>query len=751
MNKYRLFAGALAAALCTAGAADAQVVVSQVYGGGGNSGATLKQDFMELLNRGTTPQSLSGWSVQYSSSAVWQVTSLPAVTLMPGQYFLIGQAFGAAGSVDLPTVDATGVVPMSANRGKVALVNTTTALAGICPTGATLVDWVGYGTAATVDCWNGTAPTGALTNTTAAARLNGGCQDTNDDDADFNVSAPAPRNTASAFSNCSGTPPMGMGSADPFVVCNGDSVTINVTATPGTDPASTGITVIGNLSFIGGSASQLFADLGGNSFSYTQVVGAGTTAGLRTLPITVADAQNRSSLFSIEVVVDRCSPSSTGLIEPLALCTSGGTARVVVFVNPASTLNPVFAPGSISTDLSMLGGSAAQTLFDDATNGDRVTADNIWSIEFPVGAFPVGVRTVTWSGADLSGRPISGTAAVQFIECSSTDTDVVISQVYGGGGNTGAPFTNDFIEIFNRGQLPVDLTGWSVQYAATAGAFSNKTDLLAVLLQPGQYLLIQEAAGNACGMMPCGAPLPSPDVTGTIAMSGTSAKVALVSSTVPIGSNCTDASVVDLVAYGTGVTCQEGLFGAPGLGNSVSNFRLDGGCQDTDQNAPDFFPAAPAPRNSATAVNLCDAAPATGACCLIDRTCSVQTAADCASAGGFYLGNNEACVQATCDSQSVACCINGTCSVVSLEACNFQENSTVDSFGASCSGVTCPAVFCDADWCQDGVVGVPDIFCFLSDWFANDPIARNYGGTNGVPAIFAFLSIWFATGIGPCP
>jgi len=63
----------------------------------------------------------------------------------------------------------------------------------------------------------------------------------------------------------------------------------------------------------------------------------------------------------------------------------------------------------------------------------------------------------------------------------------------------------------------------------------------------------------------------------------------------------------------------------------------------------------------------------------------------------------------------------------------------------------CGPAFCDADWCQDGTVGVPDIFCFLSDWFANDPVARNYGGTNGVPAIFAFLSEWFAEGTGPCP
>ncbi len=58
--------------------------------------------------------------------------------------------------------------------------------------------------------------------------------------------------------------------------------------------------------------------------------------------------------------------------------------------------------------------------------------------------------------------------------------------------------------------------------------------------------------------------------------------------------------------------------------------------------------------------------------------------------------------------------------------------------------------FCDADWCRDGAVGVPDIFCFLSAWFANDPEARNFGGNPGVPAIFAFLSVWFATGTGPC-
>ncbi|MBA2384229.1 MAG: lamin tail domain-containing protein, partial [Actinobacteria bacterium] len=44
-------------------------------------------------------------------------------------------------------------------------------------------------------------------------------------------------------------------------------------------------------------------------------------------------------------------------------------------------------------------------------------------------------------------------------------TGVVISQVYGGGGNSGATYTNDFIELYNPTAASIPLTGWSVQYA----------------------------------------------------------------------------------------------------------------------------------------------------------------------------------------------------------------------------------------------------------------------------------------------
>ncbi len=75
-------------------------------------------------------------------------------------------------------------------------------------------------------------------------------------------------------------------------------------------------------------------------------------------------------------------------------------------------------------------------------------------------------------------------------------TTIVISQVYGGGGNSGAPYTNDFIGLFNRGQTPVSLNGWSVQYASATGTGAwTATNLTNVTLQPGQYYLIQEAGG----------------------------------------------------------------------------------------------------------------------------------------------------------------------------------------------------------------------------------------------------------------
>ena len=172
------------------------IVISQVYGGGGNSGATYKNDFIELYNRGATDVDISTWSVQYASATgtSWAKTNLGG-TIRAGHYYLVQEAAGAGGTVDLPTPDATGNIAMSATGAKVALVmSQTTITAGVaCPSVVILSDFVGYSPGAT--CAEGT-PTPSLSNTTAALRKQDGAQDTDNNSADFDVAAPNPRNGA---------------------------------------------------------------------------------------------------------------------------------------------------------------------------------------------------------------------------------------------------------------------------------------------------------------------------------------------------------------------------------------------------------------------------------------------------------------------------------------------------------------------------------------------------------------------------
>src|SRR5258708_20027990 len=86
---------------------------------------------------------------------------------------------------------------------------------------------------------------------------------------------------------------------------------------------------------------------------------------------------------------------------------------------------------------------------------------------------------------------------------AASDT-IVISQVYGGGGQTGAPYKNDFIELFNRGSVSVDVTGWTVQYETSLGSIWLSTDLDGSI-PPGGSSLAPEDAG-----LPADGPTPPP-------------------------------------------------------------------------------------------------------------------------------------------------------------------------------------------------------------------------------------------------
>jgi predicted extracellular nuclease len=180
---------------------------------------------------------------------------------------------------------------------------------------------------------------------------------------------------------------------------------------------------------------------------------------------------------------------------------------------------------------------------------------------------------------------------------------VVISAIYGGGGNASAPYSRDYIELFNRSASTINLGGMSVQYQAAANAnWSGVTPLPAVDLAPGQYFLVAEASGGSVG-----ADIGTADVTGNFNMSATAGKVALanVATALPNGTGFPSASILDLIGFGTTATVYE-TARAPAGSNTTGLYRANAGCSDTDNNANDFTVATAAnPRRSTSALNVC--------------------------------------------------------------------------------------------------------------------------------------------------
>ncbi len=178
---------------------------------------------------------------------------------------------------------------------------------------------------------------------------------------------------------------------------------------------------------------------------------------------------------------------------------------------------------------------------------------------------------------------------------AATGTHLVISEVYGGGGNTGAPYSNDFVELYNPTDTAISVDGMSVQYRSASGTSVQVTGLSGSVAAGGHYL-VQEAAGSTV----TDKPLPAADAEGTIPMSAGNGVVLLVPSTTPFtasGDLAGHEGLVDMVGYGSTPTSYETVRTGVALNNSTAATR-DASGGDTDNNADDFDETAPAPQNS---------------------------------------------------------------------------------------------------------------------------------------------------------
>ncbi|MDQ5845870.1 MAG: DNA/RNA non-specific endonuclease, partial [Acidobacteriota bacterium] len=284
--------------------------------------------------------------------------------------------------------------------------------------------------------------------------------------------------------DCTGL--VGFGSANPTSVLQGESTTLTVYVAPAQNPDSTGLTVTADLSQIGGSPAQAFSG-GPNTFTFVATIPANNPTGMKSLPVTIADAQLRTA-----------------------------STNIVLSVLP---LIP-----------------------------DHVT----------------------------------------------------ISQLYGGGGNTGATYNHDYVELYNPHTTTFDLTGWSLQYASATGE-AWQVQPLGGTIAPGEYYLIGLATGNAA----IGTPLPPANVNGDINMSATTGKIALVNNFDALEGVCPvgNPGIVDFLGYGGTASCAE-TTRAAAPSNTTALFRVNGGARDTDNNSADFFIAPPNPRQTAPIVEI---------------------------------------------------------------------------------------------------------------------------------------------------
>ncbi|GAB3489420.1 lamin tail domain-containing protein [Flexivirga lutea] len=196
------------------------------------------------------------------------------------------------------------------------------------------------------------------------------------------------------------------------------------------------------------------------------------------------------------------------------------------------------------------------------------------------------VRLVTLLAA--SALAVGGSASLAVTPAHAASDSVVISAVYGGGGNSGAPYQNDYIELYNRSSNPVDLSGWTLTYYS-AGGNSGGTTTLSGSVAAGGHFLVQEGAGT--GSAPA---LPAPDASGTLNMSASNGSVVLRQG----------GATVDTVGYGAVTSSYVEGSNAPAMSNKLADSRKTG-CTDTDDNSQDFVAADPDPLNSTAPAGVC--------------------------------------------------------------------------------------------------------------------------------------------------
>jgi hypothetical protein len=329
-------------------AAAGDIVISQIYSNGGNSGSTYQNNYLELFNRTDNAIDFDGWRI-YATSAngtfdqAISFVSSRGIYIGGHQYLLIRfgpvSSNGATVPADLegPTVAPSpppGFPPIPlfnlSPSGKVFITPPgVDAFGNTCPPNSQIVDFVGHGV--TASCFEGSGPTGTTSNTTAALRKSAGCTDSDNNASDFDVSAPSPRNSAAPQNFC-GTPPLAViqfNQATFFVTENSGSIglfvtrSVNWSGVSTVDYATSDTSGANNCNVIGNSASS--------RCDYIQSTGtlqfaAGETFKLINIPLIDDNYGENTENFSVSLSNPTAATLGTLAVATVAISDNGNSS-----------------------------------------------------------------------------------------------------------------------------------------------------------------------------------------------------------------------------------------------------------------------------------------------------------------------------------------------------------------------------------------------------------------------------------------
>jgi 5'-nucleotidase len=204
----------------------------------------------------------------------------------------------------------------------------------------------------------------------------------------------------------------------------------------------------------------------------------------------------------------------------------------------------------------------------------------------------LALRATTTLALAVAGLSVAGIASA-----NSGGTGLVISEVYGAGGNSGSVYNADFVELYNPTSTDISVAGDYIHYRSAAGGGTVAPYALSGSVPAGGHYLIQMSTASTT----TGAPLPTPDAVASpaFAVAAAGGEIFLLSnstSTFTAGDQVGAPGVMEMVGA-LGSNSYESAPTTSAASATQSLNRSDTGA-DSDHNNADFSLKAPSPQNT---------------------------------------------------------------------------------------------------------------------------------------------------------